>query len=295
MFYIRKSNSFYFIFCITLLFSSFHFYYTGAMDNEYKGCLADKYNFKLVKNETQIQDLYLKLKLCKAFALDTETTGFDPLKNECVGISISIQEGESFYIPFAHNVESEQLTREQVVKYLKPIFENEKIEKYFHHAEFDILFLYAVGIDVKGPIFCSSLAARCIDLDEKHDLKSLSEAYLGETMISFKIAVLDNGHKDFSEVPLDLATKYAAADAHQTLKIVKVFQKKLQKKQLDQQVYKEILSREKVLYEDKKKAIQNNDRSKNFFPRETKKRLREDILSLRDEILNPRKRRKVVI
>lgn len=281
------------------LFFSFGSYSQIYAMNEYKGCLNQKYNFECVSNIKQMEDLCGRLERCKAFALDTETTGFNPVTCDCIGISICIYEGDSYYIPFGHILRSleklgtpqdrlqlgaqrgEQLSRQQVVRYLKPIFENENIGKYFHHAVFDMLFLYAMGIDVKGSIFCSYLAAFCIDPDAKHDLKSLSEKHFGETMISFKEAVLDNGCKDFSEVPLDLATKYAAADAHQTLKLVKVFEKKLGQEESLQDIYKKILLQEKISYESKKKVIQEHKADEDLFPREAKKRLRDEIVRLR--------------
>ena len=221
--------------------------------NAYKGSLDKIYTFICVKNEKEMQDLCHQLKHCKGFALDTETTGLDPESCDCVGLSVCIQEGESYYIPFGHIVEGEQLTKDQVAKFLKPTFEDERIGKYLHNAVFDMIFLYNIGIDIKGLAFDTRMAACCIEPLSRHGLKDLSQKYFNETMISFKEAVFDNGYKNFSELPLDLATRYAAADAHQTLKLACAMQKEIQDKGLEDLCEKR-LSLIEIDYENLKKC-----------------------------------------
>ena len=51
-----------------------------------------KYDFKTITTEQELDELCSQLQKTKAFALDTETTGLDPLQNELVGISVCYQE-----------------------------------------------------------------------------------------------------------------------------------------------------------------------------------------------------------
>ena len=215
------------------------------------------YKFICVTNEKEMEYLCSQLENCSSFALDTETTGFDPVLCECIGISVCIKEGESYYIPFGHKVEGDQLTKEQVVQYFKPIFENERIGKYLHNAIFDMQFLYAMGIDLKGLAFDSLIAARCVATRKRRNgLKHLSEEYFNETMIDFQEAVFYNGYKDFSELPLDLATEYAASDAHQTFKLVRVLKQELEQKNMQALYYQKRLPVVATDYEVRKKKIQ---------------------------------------
>jgi len=225
------------------------------------------YNFICVTNEKELQNLCCKLEGCESFALDTETTGFDPISCECIGISVCIEEGEAYYIPFRHKITGEQLTKEQVIKYFKPIFENEKIGKYLHNALFDMKFLYAMGIDLQGLAFDSLIAARCVATRKRRNgLKDLSEEYFNETMIDFKEAVFGNGYRNFSEVPLDLATEYAASDAHQTFKLVRVLKEELAEKNMQNFYYKEKLPPVEIAYKNKKKEIKRKrDNIKDIF------------------------------
>ena len=236
------------------------------MNDSYRGSLDSVYNFICITNEKDMEDLCGQLKSCRSFAVDTETTGFDPVKCDCIGVSVCIQEGVSFYIPFGHST-GEQLSKAQVVKYFKPIFENEKIEKYLHNAVFDMEFLYAMGIDLKGLAFDSLVAARCVATRKRRNgLKYLSEEYFNETMIDFKEAVTDNGYKDFSEVPLELATKYAAADAHQTLKLTRVLSKELEEKDMQCFYYQKELPAVEEKYQIKKKRLASKMRESQLSP-----------------------------
>jgi len=216
----------------------------------------EKYDFVCVQNEKQMKDLCYTLKKSKAFALDTETDGLRPLQCNCIGISVCMKEGTSYYIPFGHKINEEQLTKEQVIKFLKPIFEDKKIGKYLHNAKFDQLVLYHMGIELQGVTFDSLIAARLVSKEwQRNGLKKLSIKYFDEPMLTFEEVVKANKFKNFSYVPFDLATKYAAADAHQTLKLTKVLKKELKTEKM-QKLFDEIeFPLIQILYEMEKTGI----------------------------------------
>lgn len=219
----------------------------------------EKYDFKCITTEDELKELCYKIKNHSYFATDTETNGLRPLQCDCIGISICIKEGNSYYIPFGHNwdkSEYAQLTKEQVIKHLKPIFEDEKINKWMHNAKFDMLVLFNAGLPVKGLEFDSLIAARLVAKAwQKNGLKDLSMQYFGEPMLSFVEVVTANKYKDFSYVLPEMATKYAAADAHQTLKLVKILKKDLPEEGM-QKIFQEIeFPLIEVLYEMEKTGI----------------------------------------
>lgn len=191
------------------------------------------YDFRLVTSQEELKELLRDLKQHKVFAVDTETTGLDTTTADLVGVSIAWQEGVSYYIPCGHRVEGPQLTHEEVVSALKPILEDPIYKKYMHSAKFDELVFKTAGINVQGLVFDTIIAARLIAKDwQKISLKTLSEYYLGEPMLSYDEVVKANKYKNFSYVPLGLATQYAAADAHQTLRLKKIFEHELRKEKL---------------------------------------------------------------
>lgn len=191
------------------------------------------YTFITVNTLEQMNHVIAQIKQKKLFAFDTETDGLSPLEVHCVGISLCTQEGIAYYIPFGHHTIELQLTCDEVVSALKPIFEDPQYKKIVHHANFDLLVMAKLGITVQGVIFDTLIAANLVAKDwQKKGLKYLSEFYLGEPMLSFAEVVKNNKYKDFSYVPLELATKYAAADAHQTFRLKAILERELKNEHL---------------------------------------------------------------
>lgn len=187
-----------------------------------------KYQFKKVSTQADLQQLADALKSAKLFALDTETTGIKPLIDPMVGLSFATELGKAWYVPFGHKVDEVQLSKQEIVDVLGPILKDPTYKKIMHHASFDVAVLRHAGMFVNGVVFDTMVAARLVNLPgQKAGLKDLSEKYLGETMLTYEQVVKDNKYKNFSYVPLDLATQYAAADAHQTFCLYPLLQARL--------------------------------------------------------------------
>jgi len=199
----------------------------------------DIYNFKTVNTIEKLNHVCEEIKKYKTFALDTETDGLQPLECNLIGISICVQEGEAYYIPLKHKTGEEQIDRNSVLEKLKPIFEDEQYKKYLHNAKFDQLVLHSHGINLKGVSFDSFIAAKLLLKEwQSAGLKQLSLHYFNEEMLNFDEVVVKNNYPDFSHVPLDIATRYAAADAHQTFKLTRSLLKEL--KEADTLLYQKI-------------------------------------------------------
>ena len=107
------------------------------------------YKFITISTEEQLKQVCIEIENKKLFAIDTELTGLNPLHNHVVGISVSIHEGTSYYIPYGHQVMEPQLDQQTVFSYIKPILENPDIKKIMHHAKFDMLAFKHYGIKFK--------------------------------------------------------------------------------------------------------------------------------------------------
>ncbi len=193
------------------------------------------YSFIAVTTPEQLEEVVALVKKHKMFAYDTEGNGTNALTMDVVGLSVCCQEQTSYYIPFGHITDERQLSKEQVVRALKPLFEDEQYKKIAHHAKFDQLMMYNLGIDVRGLYFDTLIAASLVKDDwQKASLKELSATYLHEPMLTFDAVVSGHGYKHFGQVPLAPATEYAAADAHQTLKLYPVLKKIVHEKKVEQ-------------------------------------------------------------
>lgn len=206
--------------------------------------LANKYNFVLINTQIQLNNLIQDIENIGHVAVDTESMSLNSLTDSIIGVSLCIRDGEAYYIPFGHkpdNLENgviSQLSKQEVLFSLKQILESNKIKKYMHHAKFDILMFYSAGIQVQNLDFDTIIAASLLLPEtESKGLKALSEYYFQETMLSYKEIVKDQQYKNFGEVPLHIATQYAAADAHQTFKLTNLLKILLLEQKLDQLYY----------------------------------------------------------
>ncbi len=191
--------------------------------------LHEKYEFVCITDQDLLIKLCQQLESCSGFAMDTETDSLDPMQANLVGVSICYVKGQAFYIPIGHTAEG-QLKKEFVIEYLGPILQNKKITKYMHNAKYDVIVLNRAGLTVQSPIFDTLIAASLLTKEwEKNGLKDLSEQIFNEKMISFKELMSIYQVNNFKELPIDGATAYAAADAHQTLQLFEVFKNELEK------------------------------------------------------------------
>lgn len=186
------------------------------------------YTFKTVVTREQLDSLCDLLRTHAAFALDTETDGLNSLEAQLIGLSFCVEEGVAYYVPCGHKTQEPHLDRATVINALKPILENPAYKKYFHNAKFDLRVLWMHGIYVRGLTEDTIIAAALVTKDwQRLGLKYLSQFYFNEEMLTFDDVVKSFKLEDFSYVPFDRATLYAAADAHQTLKLVNVMHKAL--------------------------------------------------------------------
>lgn len=188
--------------------------------------LEKNYDFKTIRTEQDLITCIEQLKNAKIFAFDTETDGLAPLQSTLVGMSFCHQEGSAWYLPLVHTHEP-VLSKELAFKHIKPLLEDPAYQKILQNAKFDLLVLEHAGIKLQGLFFDTMIAASLTQPEwQKVGLKALSESYLNERMLSFKDVVTDE-HQNFTSVPLDIATAYASADAHQTYRLWKLLEQKL--------------------------------------------------------------------
>lgn len=164
-----------------------------------------------------------KLKNTALFAFDTETTSLDYMSAEIVGLSFAIAPDEAMYLPLGHDYMGapSQLSREWVLRQLRPLLEDEKKCKVGHNLKYDSEVLANYGINLAGIAFDTMLESYVLNSTAtRHDMDTLAERHLHYKTISFE-EVAGKGAKQitFNQVPLESAAFYAAEDADITLKL----------------------------------------------------------------------------
>jgi DNA polymerase-1 len=170
-----------------------------------------------------------KLNRAPGFAFDTEGTGLHPFQCDLVGISLAVEPGSAWYIPFGHR-SGEQLPRQQVLNALRPFFADPQKPKYAHNAKFDMAMLLHAGMVTQGLTFDTLIAARLLG-KQRVSLKELAfyELKVAEQMQSIE-ELIGRGAKQttFDYVPIAQAVPYAAADADMTLRLKHALEPQLQ-------------------------------------------------------------------
>ena len=207
-----------------------------------------KTNYTLCDTPEKIQDLVSQLFWSPYFAFDTETTSLSVMDAELVGISIAIDDHQAWYIP----VPADRKAAEQVVDSLRPILENEAVEKIAQNAKYDYSILKRYGVEVSAPVFDTMIAHYLLQPEMQHNMDYLSEVYLKyrpiptSDLIETKQKKVSESLFDFDadekpatmrEVPVAKVMEYCCEDSDVTLQLYKIFKKELKKEKLESLFY----------------------------------------------------------
>ncbi|MCR4347856.1 MAG: DNA polymerase I [Sulfuricaulis sp.] len=180
-------------------------------------------NYQMITDMKVLEVWLTRLEKAKLFAFDTETTSLDALQAEIVGVSFTDRAGDGAYVPLAHHYPGapEQLSREAVLEKLKPLLEDEGRLKVGQNLKYDMSVLANYDIQLAGMRYDTMLESYVLDSTaSRHDMDSLALKYLGYKTVKYEEVAGKGKHQiNFSEVPLDTATAYAAEDADITLRL----------------------------------------------------------------------------
>ena len=217
-----------------------------------------KTNYKLCDTTKKIQDLISQLFWVPYFAFDTETTSVNVTDAELVGISFAIDNHEAWYVP----IPADQVKAREIVDMLRPILENEAVEKIAQNAKFDYSMLKRYGVEVSDPLFDTMIAHYLLQPEMQHNMDYLSEVYLKyrpiptSDLINTKAKKSSESLFDFDEeekpqtmreVPVDKVMQYCCEDSDVTLQLYKVFKNELKKEKLEKLFYEIEMPLVKVL------------------------------------------------
>jgi len=172
---------------------------------------------------------YKDLSKYPEIAIDLETkdeglnqslgSGWATKNGEIIGFAVAVYGWEGYY-PFGH-YGGGNMIKEQVIKYMKHIcsLPNTKI---FHNAQYDLGWLESLGIEVKGEIVDTMIAAAIVNENRyTYSLNSLAKDYLGEIKAETDLneAAKDHGvdpKMEMWKLPAEHVGYYAEQDARLT-------------------------------------------------------------------------------
>ncbi len=191
--------------------------------------------YQILKNKEDRAFFIEKLMSAKSFALDTETTGMDPMEAELVGMSFSVIENEAVYIPIPEDRE-EALN---IVSEFKEALANPLSLKIGQNIKYDMIMLLNYGAAVKGPLFDTMIAHYILQPELPHNMDYLAEVYLNYRTIHIDELIGPKGknQKSMRDLTPDDVYVYACEDADVTLKLKHKLEKALKDQDAEQLFY----------------------------------------------------------
>ncbi len=178
--------------------------------------------YETILTDAQLDDWIARLTAAPAYALDTETTGLDPMQAELVGMSFAITPGDAAYLPLAHCYAGvpAQLDRAAALAKLKPLLENPAPKIIGQNLKYDRHIFANAGIALGGAIDDTLLQSYVIEAHQSHELGNLAMRHLGLATISYDDVTGKGAARiGFEQVAIERASEYAAEDADVTLRV----------------------------------------------------------------------------
>ncbi|MBQ8673355.1 MAG: DNA polymerase I [Bacteroides sp.] len=192
-------------------------------------------DYQLIDSEEKRREILQKLLTSEILAIDTETTGTEPMEAELVGMSFSDAENRAYYVP----VPAERSEALKIVNELRPLYESEQITKVGQNIKYDMVVLGNYGVHVRGPLFDTMIAHYVLQPELRHNMDYLAEVYLHYQTIHIDELIGPRGknQKNMRDLPPEAVYRYACEDADVTLKLKNILEKELKKKQAEQLFY----------------------------------------------------------
>ena len=156
-------------------------------------------------------------------------------RGHIAGVAVAV-EGWSGYYPIQH--EQGNMDKGLVMSWLKDVLKQENTTFIFHNAMYDVCWLRSYGLEIKGKIVDTMIAASLINENRlSYRLDSLAKEYcgLGKDEKILQAAAKEYGldpKKDMWRLPAMYVGQYAERDAESTLKLWQRLQMELYAQEL---------------------------------------------------------------
>ena len=203
--------------------------------------------YELVQDRRSLQAWIEDIEREGVVAVDTETTSLDPMRAELVGVSMSLGDGRTCYVPVGHvapnGAESpelnlgedgaaggapRQIPLREALDLLKPVLEDPGVLKIGHNIKYDVHVLARYGVDT-APVDDTMLLSYVLDGGlHNHGLDELALRHFDHVNIKYSdVTGKGRNRIGFAEVPLDKALDYAAEDADIARRLHRRFRRRL--------------------------------------------------------------------
>lgn len=147
---------------------------------------ASAVQYVIMQTVTQVSSLAEKLRDQSAIAIESLTDEASNFDFKLAGLAFSCRADEAFYVDLQQTQAADEM-----LNVLRPVLENQKIEKSGHNIKGTLLALHKHNITVAGPLFDPMLAHYLIEAEASHDLAILCTMYLNYTLSAGNASVAE--------------------------------------------------------------------------------------------------------
>ena len=192
--------------------------------------IKTKKDYRIAKNEKDIDLLLKVLYQHKYISLDLETTNVDANLSEIVGISFCFNSNLAYYVPFLYPGKKDNDDVQTILNKFKNILESKTANYIGQNIKHDALVLKRHGIQLSN-IYFDTIIAESLIAPEKNNYKLdiLSLEYLNYKMVPIEELIGNKKSQiSISEVSLDDVVFYSCENADVTFQIYKKQFKKIE-------------------------------------------------------------------
>ncbi len=196
--------------------------------------VEEKKDYRTVATAEGLKEAVQEIRKQKRCAFDTETTSLDSLRARVVGISLTIQDNQGWYVPLRHTGAG-NLPMDRALPLLKEVFESDTIEKAAHNVKYDLQVLKNEGIHLNGVKDDTLIASYLVYPEyDSHKLDDLAFRLFGMKMTPIA-DLIGKGRKQIcmTEVDIGQASDYACEDTEATWRLWSILPSKIRENELD--------------------------------------------------------------
>src|SRR5262249_33918516 len=125
----------------------------------------DRSVYRTVTNLDELDAIVGLARSSGQVVLDLETSSADAMRADIVGIALAVANRPAAYVPLTHRYlgAPAQLALIDVLTRLKPLLEDAAVRKLGQNVKYDLIVLARHGINLRGPIDDTMLAAYVLD------------------------------------------------------------------------------------------------------------------------------------
>lgn len=177
--------------------------------------------YETVRTPAQLAVVVQAVRAAGTFCLDTETTALEAIDAELVGVALAVEEERAWYVPVAHPADdAPQLDRETALEAIRDLLADDSLTLVGQNLKYDLTVLANYGVRSANRLTDTMLASYLLNPAQRHNLDALAHEHLGYAMLSYS-AVTDDAEKNFADVAVAEATRYAGEDADITLRLAR--------------------------------------------------------------------------